>query len=130
MTENISIPPGRDASPSQVTHQLMPVPIYTPGWRVAMSDKVPCPRAHAPQPQAGLEPTTCRITRIYVGVMLIYVHHGLISVFACLGGTEHAVHTPLGRRNSHLKLTSSQRKIITAIKTPHYLVLAKNLIAK
>ena len=32
----ISTSPGWDASPSQVTPNSLPVPIYTPGWREAL----------------------------------------------------------------------------------------------
>ena len=39
LTENISIPPGQDANPSQVTPQLSLVPISTPGWGEAMMIK-------------------------------------------------------------------------------------------
>ena len=59
---SISTPPGRDASPSQVTtcnllgspnNSL--VPIYTPGWREALWEQSVLPKNTTQCPQPGLE---------------------------------------------------------------------------
>ena len=60
MTENIYIPPGQNASPSQVTPQLSPVPICSPGWSEAIM--IEClAQGHKCRAEPGFEPTFCKL---------------------------------------------------------------------
>ena len=56
-------PPGRDGSPSQVTPRNLlsfpnnlPVPIYTSGWREALSELSVLPKNTTQCPRPGLDP--------------------------------------------------------------------------